>query len=77
MADPITFRPTAADTENLATLTAEGATPTEAIRSALREAARAKRRADLRADAERLMSNPEYVAEIKAVQEEMEDLRAW
>jgi hypothetical protein len=77
MADPITFRPTAEDTKNLATLTSDGASPTEAIRSALREAVREKRRAELRADARRLADDPEYLAEVKVIQEEMRDLRAW
>jgi hypothetical protein len=43
MADPITFRPTVEDTENLAILTAD----------------------------------PEYQAEIRAVREELDELRAW
>jgi hypothetical protein len=77
MADPITFRPTAEDAENLAVLTADGTSVTHAIRHALQVAAREKRQADLRADAARLMANPEYLAEIRAVQEEMADLRAW
>jgi hypothetical protein len=37
MADPITFRPTAEDTENLAILTADGTSPTHAILRAVRE----------------------------------------
>jgi mRNA interferase MazF len=49
MADPITFRPTAEDTENLAILTADGTSPTHAIRHALEIAAHNKRQEDLRA----------------------------
>jgi len=77
MADPITFRPTVDDAKNLAALTADGTTPTHAIRHALEVAAREKRQADLRADAERLMATPEYLAEVRAVREELDELRAW
>lgn len=77
MADPITFRPTAEDTENLAILTADGTSPTHAIRHALEIAAHNKRQEDLHADAARLAANPEYQAEIRAVREELDELRAW
>ena len=77
MADPITFRPTAEDTENLAILTADGTSPTRAIRSALELAAHQKHQADLRADAARLAANSEYQAEIRAVRDELDELRAW
>ena len=77
MADPITFRPTAEDTENLAILTADGTSPTHAIRHALEIAAHNKRQEDLRADAARLAANPEYQAEIRAIREELDELRAW
>jgi hypothetical protein len=77
MADPITFRPTSEDTENLAILTADGTSPTRAIRSALALAAHQKHQADLRADAARLAANSEYQAEIRAVRDELDELRAW
>jgi hypothetical protein len=77
MADPITFRPTVEDTENLAILTADGTSPTHAIRHALEIAAHGKRQEDLRADAEQLAANPEYQAEIRAVREELDELRGW
>ncbi len=77
MADPITFRPTAEDTENLAILTADGTSPTRAIRSALELAAHQKHQADLRADAARLAANPDYQAEIRAVRDDLDELRAW
>jgi hypothetical protein len=35
------------------------------------------RQEDLRADAARLAANPEYQAEIRAVREELDELRAW
>jgi hypothetical protein len=72
MTDLITFRPTAEDTENLAILTADGTSPTQAIRRALEIAANRNRQEDLRADAARLAANPEYQAEIRAVREELE-----
>jgi hypothetical protein len=77
MADPITFRPTSEDTENLAILTADGTSPTRAIRHALEIAAHNKRQEDLRADAARLAADPEYQEEIRAVREELDELRAW
>jgi hypothetical protein len=77
VADPITFRPTAADTDNLAILTADGTSPTSAIRHALEIAAHNKRQEDLRANAARLAADPEYQAEIRSVREEMDELRAW
>jgi hypothetical protein len=77
MADPITFRPTPEDAKNLAILTADGTSPTHALRHALEVAAREKRQANLRADAARLMANPDYQAEVRAVREELDELRAW
>ena len=55
MADPITFRPTAEDTGNLTILTADGTSPTHAIRHALELAAHSKRQEDLRADIPRFL----------------------
>ena len=79
MTDPITFCPTPEDTENLAVLTAGGASTTCAIRHALEIAAHRKRREerqeDLRADAARLAADPGYRAEIRAVREELDELR--
>lgn len=77
MADPITFRPTAEDAKNLSILTADGTSVTHALRSALEFAAREKHQADLRADAERLRNNPDYQAEVRAIRQEMDELRAW
>ena len=76
MADPITFRPTSEDAENLAILTADGTSPTHAIRHALEIAAHNKRQEDLRADADdwQLIR---IQAEIRAVREELDELRAW
>jgi hypothetical protein len=77
MADPITFRPTEQDAANLAVLTADGSSVSHAIRQALEVAAHEKRVADMKADAARLMANPEYLEEVRAVREEMDSLSAW
>ena len=77
MSDPITFRPTREDAANLAILTADGTSPTRAIRHALELAAHQKHQADLRADAARLAANPDYQAEIRAVGDELAGLGAW
>jgi hypothetical protein len=77
MADPMTFRPTAEDAGNLAILTADGTSPTHAIRHRLAIAASSKRQEDMRADAARLAANPAYQAEIRAVREELDELRTW
>src|ERR1700691_5284599 len=77
MSDPITFRPTPEDAKNLAILTADGTSPTHALRHALEFAAHEKHQADLRADAARLVANPDYQAEVRAVREELDELRAW
>ena len=49
----------------------------ECRRHALEIAAHNKRQEDLRADAAKLATNPEYQAEIRAVREELDELRAW
>jgi hypothetical protein len=50
---------------------------TSARRDALEIAAHNKRQEDLRADAALLAANPEYQAEIRAIREELDELRAW
>ena len=45
--------------------------------TAMQAAAHAKRQADLRADAARLMADPEYTAEVRAVRAELDELSAW
>lgn len=61
----------------LAELTATGITPSEAIRAAVQLAARHLRQQRLREQAEQLRNDPAYIAEIRAVQADMEPLRAW
>jgi hypothetical protein len=51
--------------------------PQPPIRHALEIAAHNKRQEDLRADAARLAANAEYQAEIRAIREELDELRAW
>ena len=76
MADPITFRPTVRIRR-----TSPSSRPTAPANP--RHPARAgtgrdkKHQADLRADAARLAANPDYQAEIRAVREELDELRAW
>ena len=72
----ITFRADPEIEAALAELTAGGRSKTEVIKSAVIEAARAQRRAELRSEAAALAADPADVAEIRAVREEMNALRA-
>ncbi len=58
-------------------LASEGQSRSVVIREAILAAAREHRRARLRAEAERLAADPEDVAEARAVQADLESLRAW
>jgi Spy/CpxP family protein refolding chaperone len=72
----VTFRADPEIEAALAELTAGGRSRTEVIKAAVIEAARAQRREELRAEAAALAADPEDVAEIRAVREEMDALRA-
>jgi hypothetical protein len=72
----ITFRADAEVEAALTELTANGRSKTEVIKAALIEAARAERRERLRSEAAALVADPQDVAEIRAVREEMDRLRA-
>ncbi len=73
----ITVR-TDADVEAaLDTLTADGTSRSEVVRAALLEAARARLRAELEAEARSLAADEDDVAEARAVQADLEPLRAW
>ncbi len=61
----------------LAELTADGTSRSQAVRAALLKAARARVRAELEAEARALAEDPEDRAEIRAVQADLEPLRAW
>lgn len=58
-------------------LTSDGRSRSEAARAAILDAERAQRRARLRAEAEALMNDPEDLAEVRAIQQEMDAVRAW
>jgi hypothetical protein len=73
----ITFRTDQESEDALAELTASGQNKTDVIKAALILAAQVQRRERLRAEAAALAADPEDLAEIRAVREEMDDLRAW
>lgn len=61
----------------LGVLLAKGMTKTEAVRAALLGAEREELRAQVRAECERIMSDPDEVAEMMRINAEMDELRAW
>ena len=61
----------------LEALTADGRSRSEAVRAAVLEAARARIRAELEAESRRLAEDPDDLAEARAVQSDLEPLRAW
>lgn len=61
----------------LTDLTANGRTRSEVVRQAVIEAARTERRSKLRDTSRRLAEDPDDVAEMRAVQSDLEPLRAW
>lgn len=61
----------------LAALTSGGSSRSDVVRAAVLEAARALIRAEIEAEARDLAADPEDLAEVRAVQEAMEPLRAW
>lgn len=73
----ITFRPDPETERALAELTADGTSTSAAIRSALLAAHRRRRAEQLRAETEALAQDPDDLAEIRAIQSELESLRAW
>jgi predicted transcriptional regulator len=54
-----------------------GETKSDVVREAILELEKATRRARMRAESMALREDPEYQAEMRAVQAEMEHLRAW
>lgn len=74
----ITFRASPEVEQALAELAADtGQDRSTAIRQAILEAWAAHRAARLRAEAEALAADPDDLAEMRAVREEMDGLRAW
>jgi 2-C-methyl-D-erythritol 4-phosphate cytidylyltransferase len=73
----ITFRSDEATDQALAELTADGSDRSTAIRRALAAEAKRRRQDHLLHEANRLASDPDYLAEVAAVQDDMSDIRAW
>lgn len=63
--------------EALAQLTADGTSRSEAIRQAILDAARAATRRRMREESERLLNDPDDLAEVRRIQKDMEPYRAW
>ncbi len=61
----------------LTALTADGSSRSQAVRAAVLDAARARIRAQLEAEARALAEDPDDLAEARAVQTDLEPLRAW
>lgn len=73
----ITFRSDPETDRALAELTADGSERSDAIRRALAAQAKRHRQERMRAEAERLAADPEDLAEMRRVREDMESGRAW
>ena len=61
----------------LAALTADGSSRSQAVRAAVLDAARARIRRQVEEESRALAVDPEDLAEARAVQADMEPLRAW
>jgi len=61
----------------LAALTADGSSRSQAVRAAVLDAARARIRVQVEAEARALAEDPDDLAEARAVQADVEPLRAW
>jgi Arc/MetJ-type ribon-helix-helix transcriptional regulator len=61
----------------LESLTRDGQSRSEVVRTAILEAERAHRRARLRAEAEELRNDPDDVAASRELAREMDAVRAW
>jgi hypothetical protein len=73
----ITVRTDAEIEAALSALTADGSTRSQAVRAALLDAARARIRRQIEAESRALACDPDDLAEARAVQADMESLRAW
>lgn len=73
----ITFRTDSVIEQALAELMANGSDRSTAIRDAILTARKEMRRAQLRAECEAIRNDPDDLAEVRAIQQEMETLRAW
>lgn len=73
----ISFRTDPETDRALADLTADGRSQSSAIRDALLTVQRQRAAERLRAETEAIAGDPEDLAEIRAIQSELESLRAW
>jgi hypothetical protein len=73
----ITFRTDAEVDAALAALAADGRDRSSVIREAILTTWRVRQAARLRAEAEALAADEDDVREVRAVQKDMESLRAW
>ncbi|MGH3907339.1 MAG: hypothetical protein ACRDTE_24655 [Pseudonocardiaceae bacterium] len=73
----ITFRPDDESERALAVLTADGRSASAAIRDALVHEAQRRNDERLRAEAAALAADPDDLAEVRRVLEDLEPLRAW
>jgi hypothetical protein len=73
----ITVRTDAEIEAALAALTADGSTRSQAVRAAVLDAARARVRRQVEEESRAIAADPEDLAEARAVQADMEALRAW
>lgn len=73
----VTFRTDPRAEAALAELTDAGATVSEAIRQALVDAVRLRRREQMRRESLALAQDQDDLAEARAVQDDLGDLRAW
>jgi hypothetical protein len=73
----ISFRPDAEVSAALDELGEAYGNQTQTLRTAVLTLLAERRRADLRAEALRVASDPEDLAEMQAVREQMDELRAW
>lgn len=73
----ITVRTDAEIEAALSALTADGSTRSQAVRTALLDAARARIRRQVEEESRALACDPDDLAEARAVQADMEALRAW
>ncbi|MGH3909217.1 MAG: hypothetical protein ACRDRM_00130 [Pseudonocardiaceae bacterium] len=73
----ITFRPDDESERALAVLTADGLSASAAIRDALVHEAQRRNDERLRAEAAALAADPDDLAEVRRVLEDLEPLRAW
>ena len=73
----VNFRTDERSERALALLMMDGITASEAIRRALADAVRFRRREQMRAESYALRSDPDDLADSRAVMADLDDLRAW